>query len=71
MDKGGGFLLSRVSGLVLYAIGLGILIYLAVHDIYFSNDQSSNSAYINISLAVVALFLLASGFWIRRKSKKS
>ena len=64
-----GFLISRFIGYVLYAIGIGILIYFTVQFIVVPAREINYG--INIFVSVFALILMAVGLFIRRSSKKS
>jgi len=63
-----GFLISRFKGLIFYAIGIGILIYLTVQNIVVPAREINYG--INIFLSVFALILMALGLFLRRNSKK-
>jgi membrane protein DedA with SNARE-associated domain len=64
-----GFLISRFKGLIFYAIGIGILIYLTVQNIVVPAREINYG--INIFLSVFALILMAVGLFLRRNFKKS
>jgi membrane protein DedA with SNARE-associated domain len=63
-----GFLISRFKGLIFYAIGIGILIYLTVQNIVVPAHEINYG--INIFLSVFALILMVIGLFLRRNSKK-
>jgi membrane protein DedA with SNARE-associated domain len=63
-----GFLISRFKGLIFYAVGIGILIYLTIQVIVIPAREINYE--INIFVAFFALILVAVGLFIRRSSKK-
>jgi hypothetical protein len=63
------FLTSRFKGLVLYAIGIAIYIYLTIQSIAVPARDINFG--VTILMSVIALVLMAIGSMLRRKPKKS
>jgi Flp pilus assembly protein protease CpaA len=64
-----GFLISRFKGLIIYAVGIGILSYLTVQGLVVPAHEINYS--INLFVSVFGLILMAVGLFIRRSSKKA
>ena len=63
-----GFFNSRFKGLIFYAVGIGILIYLTIQVIVVPAREINYG--VNICLSIAALVLMVLGLFVRRNSKK-
>jgi hypothetical protein len=56
-----------IAGYILYAIAFAILVFLLTQGFLIPFQNVT----LNLSFAIVAFVLLGSGYFLRRKSKKS
>jgi len=56
-----------LAGYIIYAITFAILVFLLIQDFFIP----SQNEILNLSLAIVAFVLLGTGYFLRRKARKS
>jgi hypothetical protein len=58
---------NLITGYIIYAIAFAILVFLLVQGSFIPLQNET----LNLSVAIVAFILLGTGYFLRRKSKKS